>query len=232
MRDCVMRHVDGIARQTAIPRLGIGIAREPSLPITGFFDPIVCIVLQGTKQVMIGDRVLRYDPASYFMASLELPATGRVVEATPERPYVAAGLTLDRTALADIIADVPATGDQGPAGFAVAPVTPDLLDAWAQLFALLDRPQDIAVLAPLRERELLYRLLQGSYGGMLRQIVRDDSRLSQVRRAILWIQAHFDQAIRVEQLAEMAAMSIPSFHRHFKAATAMSPLQFQKSIRL
>jgi AraC-like DNA-binding protein len=181
---------------------------------------------------MIGDRLLRYDPACNFIASLELPVSGRVVEASPAKPYIGVALTIERAILADLLATMPASPEGQTSGFAVTPVTPDLLDAWAQLLTLLDTPEDIAVLAPLREREILYRLLQGPQGGLLRQIARSDSRLSRVRRAIHWIQAHFDQAMRIEGLAEIAGMSIPSFHRHFKAATAMSPLQYQKTLRL
>jgi len=229
----VMRHTDGVARECAIPRLGIGIARQPSTPVATLYEPMICLVLQGAKHVMIGDRTLRYDPACSFIASLELPVSGCIIEASPEKPFVAVSLTLDRTALADLLPETTRAGDEGdPEGFAVTPVTPALLEAWDHLVALLDTPGDVPVLAPLREREILYRLLQGPQGGMLRQVARADSRLSRVRRAIQWLQAHFDRKMRIEALAEIAGMSVPSFHRHFKAATAMSPLQFQKTLRL
>ena len=228
----VVRHTEGLARVTAIPRVGLGVVGQPSQPMSSLYEPMICLVLQGAKEVMIGDRLLRYDPACSFIASLELPVSGRVVEASPDKPYIGVALTIERAMLADLLATMPSSPEGQTSGFAVTPVTPDLLDAWAQLLALLDTPEDIAVLAPLREREILYRLLQGPQGGLLRQIARADSRLSRVRRAIHWIQAHFDQAMRIEGLAEIAGMSIPSFHRHFKAATAMSPLQYQKTLRL
>ena len=228
----VMRHTEGIARITAIPRVGLGVVGQPSQPMSSLYEPMICLILQGAKEVMIGDRLLRYDPACNFIASLELPVSGRVVEASPDKPYIGVALTIERAMLADLLATMPSSPEGQTSGFAVTPVTPDLLDAWAQLLALLDMPEDIAVLAPLREREILYRLLQGPQGGLLRQIARADSRLSRVRRAIHWIQAHFDQAMRIEGLAEIAGMSVPSFHRHFKAATAMSPLQYQKTLRL
>ncbi|MES2498226.1 MAG: AraC family transcriptional regulator [Pseudomonadota bacterium] len=232
MRDRVMRHTDGIRRDCTIPRLGLGLVRQPSLPVVTLYEPMICLVLQGAKRVMIGDCVLRYDPACSFIASLDLPASGHIIEATPDKPFVAVSLTLDRAALAALIPETASPADGDPAGFAVTPVTPALLEAWENLIALLDAPQDVPVLAPLREREILYRLLQGPQGGMLRQIARDDSRLSQVRRAIQWLQANFDRKMRIDMLAGIAGMSVPSFHRHFKAATAMSPLQFQKSLRL
>ena len=115
-------------------------------------------------------------------------------------------------------------------GFCVSPVTPQLLDAWLRLMQLLETPDDIAVLAPLCEREILYRLLQGPQGGVLRQIVKADSRLAQIRRAAAWIRENFDQTLRIENLAALSGMSPASFHRHFKAATAMSPLQYQKTL--
>lgn len=228
----VLRHTEGIARTTAIPRVGLGVVGQPSQPMSSLYEPMICLVLQGAKEVMIGDRLLRYDRACNFIASLELPVSGRVVEASQDKPYIGVALTIERSILADLLATMPASPEGQTSGFAVTPVTPDLLDAWAQLLMLLDSPADISVLAPLREREILYRLLQGPQGGLLRQIARSDSQLSRVRRAIHWIQAHFDQAMRIEGLAEIAGMSIPSFHRHFKAATAMSPLQYQKTLRL
>ena len=233
----VLRHASGggrdlMLRRSAIPNLGIAIVHRPTVPMSTVYDPMVCLVLQGAKVVMIGDQVLRYDPASCFIASLELPATGRVVEASADKPYVGLGLRIDRDALAGLMTEMEPRPEAGAAAFAVTPVTPDLLEAWAHLLALLDAPGDVPMLAPLREREILYRLLQGPQGGLLRQIMHEDSRLARVRRAVLHIKAHFQETLRVEALAEIAAMSVPSFHRHFKAATAMSPLQYQKTLRL
>lgn len=228
----VMRHSDGIRLETPIPRLAIGTARQPSTPANSVYRPMACLILQGAKAVLIGDQQLRYDPACCFIASLELPARGYVAEASPEKPFIAISLALDRGALADLLPFMPERDDGALAAFGVMPVTLELLAAWDQLLALLDAPQDIAVLAPLREREILYRLLAGPQGAMLRQIARADSALSQVRRAIDWIHAHYDEKVRIDDLAAIAGMSLPSFHRHFKAATAMSPLQFQKTVRL
>jgi AraC-like DNA-binding protein len=228
----IARHTEGFRLETPIPRVAIGMARERTEATASLYEPMICLVLQGAKQVMIGDRMLRYDPASMFIASLELPASGRIIEASADKPYIVASLRIDREALADLIAGLPASPEGETAGFGVTAMTPDLLAAWAQLLALLDAPEDVPVLAPLREREILYRLLKGPQGGLLRQIARADSRVSRVRRAIQWLQVHFDQTMRIESLAEIAGMSVPSFHRHFKAATAMSPLQYQKTLRL
>jgi AraC-like DNA-binding protein len=232
----VLRHTDGICLDTPLPRVGLATMGRQSTPVPTVYQPMVCLVLQGAKQVLIGDRVLRYDAASCFVSSLELPATGCVVEAAPDAPYVVASLALDRGLLAELLADLPPAPalltNASVAGFGVATVTTELLEAWDRLLALLDAPADIPFLAAAREREVLYRLLQGGHGAMLRQIAREDSRLSHVRRAIEWIRRHYDQTLRTETLAEIAGMSVPTFHRQFKAATAMSPLQFQKSLRL
>jgi AraC-like DNA-binding protein len=233
------RHGDGRSTATPIPRVAIHQARETTTrAMPGVFEPMLCMVLQGAKEVMIGERRLRYDPASYFIASLELPASGLVVEASPQQPYIALTLKLDREGLAALLPEVPVMAEgQGTAfavrtAFAVSPVTPQLLDAWLRLLGLLDAPQDIPIIAPLLEREILYRLVQGPHGGVLRQIARADSRLCQVRNAIAWIRTHYDQPLRIDALARMAGMSVASFHRHFRATTAMSPLQYQKSLRL
>ena len=223
---------------TNVPRLALGALSEPTSGVATVFEPVACLILRGAKEVTIGQTVLRYDTAHYFVASLDLPAMGRVVEASADSPYLGAGLTLDRSLLADLIASMPPDmiGSQGAAaersGFSISPVTPDLLEAWAGLLALLGQPDDVALLAPLREREILYRLLRGPLGGQLCQIAQEDSRLSRVRRVIAWMRAHYDQGLHTAELAEIAGMSVPSFHRHFKAATAMSPLQYQKALRL
>jgi len=233
LRDLTARHARGARTETAIPRVTITVAHAVTPRRSSLFQPTLCLVLQGAKDVMIGERRLRYDPACTFIATLELPASGQIVEASPERPYIGVALGLDGESLAALLPDLPGRPPDGDgAGFAVSPVTPQLLDAWQRFLGLLDTPGDIPVLAPLCEREILYRFLQGPQGAVLRQIARADSRLSRVRQAIAWIRTHFDRPLRIEALAERAGMSPASFHRHFRAATAMSPLQYQKSLRL
>jgi AraC-like DNA-binding protein len=224
------RHARGRRTRTAIP--GVSISRSeaatPSEP--GLCEPSALFVLQGAKSMLIGDRALRYDPASYFIYAVDTPAAGQLLEASAARPYLAIGFALDVAAIAALLVDhEPAVGGDS---FTTCPVTDDLLDAWRRMMRLLDRPVEIPVLAAMLEREILFRLLQGPQGAKLRQLARADSRLSQVRRAIAWIRAHYRQPIRVGRLAERAHMSNAAFHRHFKAATAMSPIQYQKQIRL
>lgn len=233
MRSLVAKRAGaGIRTPTSVPRLTIAMALEPTPPTPGIFEPMLCLVLQGAKEVTIGDRMLRYDPACCFIASLDLPASGRIVQASRDKPYMSVALALDRKGLAELLPDVPAhTGADG-AGFAVSPVTPALVDAWWRFLQLLDAPHDIPVLAPLIEREIHYRLLAGPQGNVLRQIVSADARLGQVHQAITWIRTHYDEPMRIDRLAKLAGMSAASLHRHFKAVTAMSPLQYQKRLRL
>lgn len=232
LRALATRHAGAGTVETAISNVAITLARQTTERSIGVLQPRLCLVLQGAKEVTIGERRVRYDPNNYFIASLEVPASGCIIEASARSPYVGLSMALDPEALAALITDTPARTDSETSSFAVSPVTTQLLEPWVRLMALLDTPQDIAVLAPMAEREILYRLLQGPQGSVLRQMARRDSRLGQVRRAITWIREHYDQPLRIEALAELAGMSAASFHRHFKAATAMSPLQYQKCLRL
>ncbi|MER8790117.1 AraC family transcriptional regulator [Mesorhizobium sp. M0983] len=191
----------------------------------------ILFVLQGAKTVLIGSRALRYKPASYFIYTVETPTISQIVEASAARPYLAIGLTLDLQAVAALLVEhAPALG--GDSFFSTTPVDDDLLDALRRMMRLLDRPAEIPVLATMLEREMLFRLLQGPQGGKLRELARADGHLSRIGRAIAWIRSHPHQPVRVGDLAEIAHMSSAAFYRHFKAATAMSPIQYQKQIRL
>jgi AraC-like DNA-binding protein len=224
------RHACGRRTGTAIPRVLISRSEVATPSQPGLCEPSALFVLQGAKSVLIGDRALRYDPASYFIYAVDTPATGQLLEASAACPYLAIGFTFDVQAIAELLVDrEPAVGGDS---FATCPVNDDLLDALRRMMRLLDRPAEIPVFAAMLEREILFRLLQGPQGAKLRQLARADSRLSQIRRAIAWIRAHYHQPIQVGHLAELAHMSNAAFHRHFKAATAMSPIQYQKQIRL
>ena len=232
IRDIVDRHAANPRRPSPLPRVSLYKDEAAPQPVSGIYLPMMAMVVRGAKEIAIGDRRLRYDPASYFIATVELPASGCVRLNRPDEPYLAVSLDLDGDRLAPLLLEATDLTQPGEAAFAVNPVTPELLDAWLRLLRLLDTPDDIAVLAPLYEREILYRLLQGPQGGMLRQITRADSRLSGIRRAITLLRARYDQPVRIEALAEQAGMSPASLYRHFKFATAMSPLQYQKVLRL
>ncbi len=197
-------------------------------------EPTFVLVAQGAKRAMLGDEVFEYGGGQFLVVGVDLPIAGCVIEASPELPYLATGLTLQAATISSLLlemnpADVPA---MEPAGFAVSNAPADLLDTVVRMLRLKDSPRDAAVLGPLVERELVWRLLHGPQGAMVRQIGLADSRLSQIGRAIRFIRAHHAEAISIPKLADMVAMSESSFHRHFRGATTMSPLQYQKLIRL
>jgi AraC-like DNA-binding protein len=229
------RYCDSGAVETPIPRLALHRATAPTGPMSTLYEPALCVVVQGRKQAMLGATSYIYDAAKYLVVSVDLPIVGGVIEASEEKPYLGFRLSLDPAMLAAMLLEMPADSSdaQRPGtGLALSPLTPDLIDPVLRLVRLLDRPGDIAMLAPLAEREILYRLLQGPQRAMLRQIALADSRLSQINRAIGWIRRHYADPFRIETVAEAARMSPSSFHHHFKAVTSMSPLQYQKQIRL
>jgi len=234
LRGRIDRHCGPGRTDTAVPRTRLMRATQPTVPARTLYDPLLCLVAQGSKRVMIGDQELRYGAGHHVVVSLDLPARTEIDQASPETPYLAMVMTLDRALLADVLLTLPASpSDAAEAvAFQVCRTEPALLDSAVRLLDLLDYPADIPALAPLIEREILYRLAAGDQGTMLRQIVTADSRLCQISRATAWIRTHYSEPLRVDTLARHVGMSPSTFHRHFKAATAMSPLQFQKQIRL
>jgi len=220
--------------ETGIPRVAMVQGEIPEHLLAAVYDPMVNLILTGSKTMTIGDRTLHYDPATYFVMSVDLPAVGAVHPAATGEAYLAVSLTLDPAIVAALIRDLPVRVGSTllGSGFSVAPVNGELLDAWIRMLRLMERPDEIAVLAPAYEREILFRVLQGPLGWMLRDIASPDTALSRVSVAINWIRRNFTEQIKVEALAEMAAFSVSAFHRHFKAVTALSPLQYQKRLRL
>ncbi|KKC27920.1 AraC family transcriptional regulator [Sphingomonas sp. SRS2] len=226
-------HAKNRRTETGIPRVAMVQGAIPEHELAAVYDPMVNLILRGSKSMTIGERTLHYDPATYFVMSIDLPAVGTIHPAPTGEPYLAVSLTIDPQVVGAMLADAGAPVSAPSSGsFSVASVTPELLDAWVRMLRLIERPAEIPVLAPAYEREILYRVLQGPHGAMLRDIAMPDTALSRIRLAIQWIRNNFTSPLRVEALAEIAAMSASAFHRHFKAATAMSPLQFQKRIRL
>ncbi|WP_255548672.1 AraC family transcriptional regulator [Luteibacter sp. dw_328] len=220
--------------ETGIPRVAMVQGVIPQHQLAAVYEPMINLILQGGKSMTVGDRTLHYDPATYFVMSVELPAVGAVRPSEQGDPYLAVSLTLDPTVLATLLTDLPppSPDSRGVSAFEVAAVTPALMDAWVRMLRLVRHPEDIPALAPAYEREILYRVLQGPLGWMLSDIAAPDSALARIGKAIQWIRQEFALPLRVESLAERAAMSSSAFHRHFKAATALSPLQYQKRLRL
>lgn len=217
--------------ETGIPRVAMVCGKIPEHELAAVYEPMVNLLLQGGKTMTVGEQTLHYDPATYFVMSVDLPAVGRVQQGGPGKPYLAVSLTVDAAVVRELLQATPSSTGAGE-GFAVAPVTPELLDAWCRLLRLMKKPDEIPVLAPLYEREILYRVLQGPQGHVLRDVALPDSASAHVRNATQWIRAHCAQPLPVGELARRAAMSESAFRKHFKRLTSMSPLQFQKRLRL
>jgi AraC-like DNA-binding protein len=231
----IARHSTEMLTTTVIPHVSLVRANTPTLPVGVIYQPMLCIVAQGTKRTLLGETIVDYGAGQYLVVSVDLPIVGSVTQACPEVPYLAMSLAFDPVALADMLLHLPepaAFSAPTQLGLAVSSVTPQLLEATLRLLRLLDTPADIPVLAPLMEREILYRLLTGAPSSMLRQIALAHSHLARVGRTISWIRNHFAEPLRIDSLAQLANMTASTFHRHFKAVTAMSPLQYQKQIRL
>ena len=221
--------------ETVIPELKIWRYSQPTEPTHVLQESAVYVVVQGRKQVTVGDETYFYDPSHYLAVSLDLPAVGNVIEASPAKPYLCMTLTVDPRELAALIVE---TGGQAPRddhdgrALYVSRLRPPLLEGFLRLLRLLDAPQDIPVLAPLILREIDYRLLQSEQFGRLAQMAIGDGRLRRVSGAITWIKDHFAEPLQIEALAKRVHMSPSALHHHFKAATAMSPIQYQKRLRL
>ncbi|MEU4333807.1 AraC family transcriptional regulator [Micromonospora lupini] len=228
IRDLVLRHV---GRPTP-PGLVLHRGDTPTEPMPGQSSPIFALVAQGAKHAVLGDRVFSYRAGQFVVASLELPVIAHVSEASPAEPYLVLGLALRPPLIADLLLDAPPGRGEPAAGIAVSAASDDLLDAVVRLLRLLDRPDDQRVLWAGVERELVWRLLTSEQGGTVRQIGVADGNVVQIERAIRWIREHHADLFRVEDVARVAGMSVTSLHRHFRAATTMTPIQFQKVIRL
>ena len=225
---------DGVLA-TAIPRLFLIRSSRPTDEIHAVHEPAVCLVAQGRKQVMVGQSVYVYDPAKYLVVSVDVPLVGQILEASADAPYLCLRLDLDPAAIGALMLEAKVTGvdseQPGPA-LSLSSVTFELLDSAIRLVRLLAVPRDIPILAPLAEREILYRLLQGDQTSKLRQIAFAESKLQQINRAIGWIKRNFREPFSIDALASEARMSPSTLHEHFKAVTSMSPLQYQKQLRL
>lgn len=218
-----------------IPGVKLIRCSAPTMPMPVIYEPAVCFVAQGCKRATLGASVFHYDPASYLVASVGLPVVGTVIEASASHPYLSVQLDLDAKVLGELALQYPrsaASGKIGTVGLTVHKMTSGLLDAVTRLVALLDTPDDVDALGPLFMREILYRLLVGPSGEVIAAMTQSDSRQGQVTRAILWVRANFKSACRIEELAGIAGMSRSVFHEHFKAITAMSPLEFRTQLRM
>lgn len=234
LAEAITRFAEEGLQDTDIPRLTLVRWSRTGEAIHMIQRPAVCIIAQGEKQVMLGDGILTYGPDDYLVASLDVPITGMVTRADEDAPYLCFCLYLDPAILSEMLLsmpDVPAAIDNGPA-LTLHRITPEIADCAARLVQMLGEGSAAPMLAPLAERELLFRLFMGGMGAHMRAIATPDSRLGQIARVIGWLKQHFREPFSAHQLARLAGMSLSSFHEHFKAMTAMSPLQYQKQLRL
>ncbi len=220
---------------TAIPSLTLHRWETPTEPTSYTLPPSICLIAQGSKRVILGEDTYEYDANHFLITSVDLPVVAQIIEASRQKPYLGLTLELDLRTIAQLMVDsshpVRRTLQAGRA-MAVSEVPLPLLSALQRLIDLLDEPEDIPILAPLVQREICYRLLMGDQGPRLRQIATAGSHNHQIATAIDWLKDNFNQPLRVDDLAAHSGMSKSTFHHHFRSLTAMSPLQFQKRLRL
>lgn len=227
---------NGELHTTAVPGLSLFRRDEPTEPITGMmYEPSICLVAQGAKRVLLGDDTYVYDSHHYLITSVHLPTVVQITEASRSKPYLGLKLKLDLREISQLMVDsnLPQPrAQQSNRGMATGEMTLPLLTAFQRLLDLLAEQQDIPILAPVIQREIIYRLLVGDQGERLRQIASAGSQSNQIARTIDWLKNNYTQPLSIEDLAEHASMSTSTFHHHFRSITALSPLQYQKQLRL
>ncbi|MFD2329533.1 AraC family transcriptional regulator N-terminal domain-containing protein [Cohnella sp. GCM10020058] len=236
LANAIQRHAPRSGtHRTAIPDLTLLHAVRTSEPLESVYKPSICIVAQGAKTAALADGTYTYDPMTYLVTSVELPIFGKIVEASPEIPYLSLKLCFDADVILDVAGEIrpPELVSSEPVrGITVSRMSPALLEAACRLVELLDAPKDVPALAPLVIREMLYRLLQGEQGPLLRSFATVGSQSHLIAQSVRLINRQYQRPLRVEELAGAVNMSVSAFHKHFKRVTAMSPLQYQKTVRL
>ena len=220
--------------KTAIEPLTLHRLSAPTPPVHGVLKPTFCITVQGGKLTVLGEETHLHDPARYMLLSVDLPLTVQIVKASPEDPYLGFCLDIDPREIGLLLLEMESAAAVRTAshGLSLTPLDAPMLDAVVRLLRLLDTPNDIPMLAPLAIREILYRLLTGEQGGRLRQIAVHNSLTQRIGRAIEWIKRHYAEPLSIETVAGEVCMSASGLRHHFKAVTALSPLQYQKHLRL
>lgn len=225
---------DGV-HSTAIPSLYF-IRRSNVTDLKhAVYNPSLCIIVQGAKEVLLGQERFRCGPTNYLVSSVDMPVKSQVMTATSDEPYLALTLQISPSQILEVLSnsEIPVgKKENSKRAMYVSPIELSLLDTVLRLVNLLDNPKDIPVLAPLFTKEILYRVLQGQHGTTLEQIAIEGSSTNRIRDVIEHIKVNYDKSLRIEELAEIATMSVASIHRHFKEVTSMSPIQFQKQMRL
>ncbi|MET0312790.1 MAG: AraC family transcriptional regulator [Hansschlegelia sp.] len=232
----IARHVAASTGEaTPIPGLAVARLSSGGAPGSYLYEPSLCMIAQGAKRVVLGDVTYRYDERTFLLTAVGLPTIIQIERASEAAPYTSFQLHLDLDMARQLIAEMDVSGHEPvptEAGMVTGPITPELFDAVLRLVGLLSRPEEIPILAPGIHREILYRLLLSPAGERLRQIVRLGTQSNRAAKAIGWLRQHFTRRLRIEDIAEQSGMAVSTLHHHFKAVTNMSPLQFQKHLRL
>ena len=237
LADRVARNVarDG-AHPSGIPGMDMIRFSSPSQQTPTVYEPSLCVVVQGRKQAQLGEETFTYDPLHYLVVSMSLPVIGQVIEASPEKPYLCLRFDMHPKVISELLLQIgPGAAPSAPSaghGMLLARTSAPLLDAVLRVVRLMDTPDEAAVLAPLALREIHYRVLTGELGLRLRELCAADGQAQRIVRAIDLLKSRYTEPLRVEDLAEAAHMSTSSLHHRFKAVTSISPLQFQKQLRL
>lgn len=232
----IAKWTDGKERiDTPVPGLSLFKRLEPTEPMGGMYEPGICIIAQGEKRVLLGNETYIYDENHYLITAVHLPTIAEVTSASQDKPYLGLRLKFNLHELSQLMADSklpPPRVQQSPRGIATGEVTLPLLSCFQRLLDLLDEEADIPILAPVIVREISYRLLTGEQGRRLRQISAVFGQGRQIAQVIDWLKDNYTEPIRIDDLAKQVNMSTSTFHHHFKSLTAMTPLQFQKNLRL
>jgi AraC-like DNA-binding protein len=226
---------DGEERVAPLPGLCFAKVRAPTPPTSYLYDPCISMIIRGKKRVQLGGSTYVYDESRFLLTAVNLPTVTEVLEASPEAPYLSLLMRLDLQVARQILADVDRREMNTPAGgtaMATGPATIELFDAVRRLVELLDKPRDLAHLGTLIQREIIYRILTSPAGACFRETVLLGTQSQRTARAIAWLRENYTQPLRVEDLAQLAGMGVSTLHHHFRAMTAMSPLQYQKRLRL
>jgi AraC-like DNA-binding protein len=230
------RTLPGDGAREALDGLFLARLTRPAESALALYQPALCFVVQGGKQVLVGEEVLRYDPGHYLLFTVDLPVIFRVEEASEERPYFGMRLDLDPSLVASVMMEAGAETRKGHASIkaiGVNTIDADLLDAVVRLVRLIDKPGEQKILVPLIKREIVYRLWAGGEGARLGHLVASSGgETRRISRAIGRLREYYHEPLKIEELARELGMSVSGFHHHFKSVTSMSPLQFQKQIRL
>jgi len=222
-------------RATLIPGLELHRRTAPTAPCSMTYEPGLTVIAQGRKRVELGRKVFIYDPSRFLLTAVDLPVISRVIEASEKSPCLAMSLKLEMPVVRELLSreeiEVAHTPDDAP-GMAIGETTAEFLNACCRLVNLLHKPQDIPFLSGLIQREIIYRILQSAEGARLRAIATLGDQSQRTAKAIAWMRANYAKPLRVEELAQIAGMGVSTLHHHFRALTAMSPLQYQKQLRL